>query len=52
MRRCRYLIRKHRFQEMAQTNPIQALAYLQTELADTVNHKNEEETKEVGMTSF
>ena len=33
---------------MAQTNPIQALAYLQTQLAETVNHKNQEETKEVG----
>lgn len=46
MRRCRYLIRKHKFMEVAENNPIQALGYLQTELAQTVNHDNTDETKE------
>ncbi|XP_061418708.1 muskelin isoform X2 [Lethenteron reissneri] len=46
LRRCRYLIRKHRFQEKAVTEPVAALTYLQTELADTVDHSDPTETKE------
>ncbi|XP_022109692.1 muskelin-like [Acanthaster planci] len=46
VRRCKHLIRKHRFQEIAMSNPVQALRYLQTELYETVNHKDEQETKE------
>ncbi|XP_071960685.1 muskelin-like [Antedon mediterranea] len=46
LRRCRYLIRKHKFHELASDNQVDALRYLQTELAETVNHKDEEETQE------
>lgn len=48
LRQCRFLIRKHQFLELSANHPRQALAYLQTELASTVNHNDPEETKEVG----
>ncbi|XP_014670808.1 PREDICTED: muskelin-like [Priapulus caudatus] len=44
LRRCRYLIRKHRFQEIATCAPAAALRYLQTELAELVDHHDEDET--------
>ena len=47
MRRCRYLLRKHRFQELAGEDPIAALSYLQTSLAQMVDHTDSEETREV-----
>ncbi|XP_072181671.1 muskelin-like [Diadema setosum] len=46
LRRCKYLIRRHRFQETAMSNPMMALSYLQGDLAQMVNHENAEETKE------
>lgn len=47
LRRCKYLIRKHRFHEIAQANPMTALQYLQNELAEVVDHTDSEETREV-----
>ena len=47
LRRCRYLIRKHRFHEIAQSNAMSALQYLQNELAQVVDHTDCEETREV-----
>lgn len=49
LRRCKYLIRKHRFSEIAQENPMLALQYLQKDLAETVDHNDADETREVGM---
>ncbi|ESP01147.1 hypothetical protein LOTGIDRAFT_225475 [Lottia gigantea] len=46
LRKCRYLIRKFRFKEMAVTDPHEAMVYLQVQLAQTVDHNDEEEEKE------
>lgn len=46
LRRCRFLIRKHQFLEMSSSAPRDAMTYLQTELAQVVDHDSPEETKE------
>ncbi|CAM9313717.1 unnamed protein product, partial [Lampetra planeri] len=46
LRHCRYLIRKYRFEEKAQSEPLSALKYLQDDLSLTVDHTDPEETKE------
>ncbi|XP_064604593.1 muskelin-like isoform X2 [Liolophura sinensis] len=46
LRRCKYLIRKFQFQEMACSNPVRALTYLQADLAAVVDHSDPEETRE------
>ncbi|CAE1255868.1 MKLN1 [Acanthosepion pharaonis] len=46
LRRCIYLIRKYKFQEIAHDDPVKAVTYLQTELADMVDHADPQETKE------
>ncbi|CAH3026215.1 unnamed protein product [Porites evermanni] len=46
LRRCRYLIRKQRFREMASRDPFEALRYLQHELSETVAHDDIEESQE------
>ncbi|MGH0119314.1 UNVERIFIED_CONTAM: hypothetical protein FKN15_025785 [Acipenser sinensis] len=46
LRHCKYLIRKYRFEEKAQTEPLSALKYLQNDLSVTVDHSDPEETKE------
>lgn len=46
LRRCRYLIRKQRFREMASRDPFEALRYLQNELSETVAHDDIEESQE------
>ncbi|KAM7121221.1 muskelin isoform 4-T4 [Molossus nigricans] len=46
LRHCKYLIRKHRFEEKAQVDPLSALKYLQNDLYITVDHSDPEETKE------
>jgi len=46
LRRCKYLIRKHRFQEIAKQDPLMALQYLQTQLAQMVDHADQEESRE------
>ncbi|XP_068714480.1 muskelin-like isoform X2 [Montipora foliosa] len=46
LRRCRYLIRKQRFRELATRDPFEALRYLQNELSQTVAHDDPEESKE------
>ncbi|XP_019501631.1 PREDICTED: muskelin [Hipposideros armiger] len=46
LRHCKYLIRKHRFEEKAQMDPLSALKYLQNDLYITVDHSDPEETKE------
>ncbi|XP_070558105.1 muskelin-like [Ptychodera flava] len=46
LRKCKYLIRKDKFQEISTNNPIEALTYLQKDLAATVDHGDPNETKE------
>uniref|UniRef100_A0A667Z6M9 Muskelin 1, intracellular mediator containing kelch motifs n=1 Tax=Myripristis murdjan TaxID=586833 RepID=A0A667Z6M9_9TELE len=46
LRHCRYLIRKYRFEEKAQSEPLSALKYLQNDLSLTVDHSDPDETKE------
>ena len=46
-KRCKYQLRKHQFQEIAAANPMEALSFLQNQLHDMVDHKDEEESKEV-----
>ncbi|XP_043569159.1 muskelin [Chiloscyllium plagiosum] len=46
LRHCRYLIRRHRFEEKARADPLSALKYLQNDLYVTVDHSDPEETKE------
>ena len=47
MRKCKYLIRRHKFHELAKESPMRALTFLQTDLAATVDHNDIEETTEV-----
>ncbi|XP_077487639.1 muskelin 1 isoform X1 [Amblyomma americanum] len=46
LRRCRQLVRQHCFREITFEDPLAALRYLQTELADTVDHSNVEEERQ------
>ncbi|KAJ3612188.1 hypothetical protein NHX12_020464 [Muraenolepis orangiensis] len=46
LRHCRYLIRKYRFEEKAQSEPLSALRYLQNDLSLTVDHADPQEIKE------
>ncbi|KAF8793796.1 Muskelin like protein [Argiope bruennichi] len=52
VRQCRRIIRQHKFQEIADKDPVAALHYLQTELANTVDHSNHQETKEFQLLAF
>ncbi|GIZ04438.1 muskelin [Caerostris extrusa] len=52
LRQCFHIIRRHKFQEIADSDPIAAVRYLQTELASTVDHSNPEETREFQLLSF
>lgn len=47
LRRCKYLIRKCQFQELAANDSTGAMIYLQNDLAAVIDHENEEEKKEV-----
>lgn len=46
LRRCQYLLRKHRYQEMAERYPKAAMEYLQKDLAQIVDHRSEDEKQE------
>lgn len=46
LRHCRRLIRRQHFQEITKQDPISALHYLQTELAELVDHSDPDETRE------
>ncbi|XP_041349762.1 muskelin-like [Gigantopelta aegis] len=46
LRRCRYLIRKYKFREVAARDSKAAMVYLQTHLAQMVDHSDSDETKE------
>ncbi|XP_062574316.1 muskelin-like isoform X1 [Saccostrea cucullata] len=46
LRQCKYLLRKYKFQELAEHNPHTAMLYLQNDLASIVDHKNKKEREE------
>ncbi|XP_033744964.1 muskelin-like isoform X1 [Pecten maximus] len=46
LRRCKYLIRKFKFQEMSESDSRSAMLYLQASLAEIVDHNNPEERSE------
>ncbi|KAL3852859.1 hypothetical protein ACJMK2_016468 [Sinanodonta woodiana] len=46
LRRCKYLIRKYKYQELSTEDPQAAMVYLQKDLADTVDHEDPDESKE------
>ena len=44
--RCRYLIRRRKFKELCAENSREAMRFLQTELSEVVNHKDEAQAAE------
>ncbi|XP_065066928.1 muskelin-like isoform X2 [Rhopilema esculentum] len=46
VRRCKFMIRKHRYRELTQQNKIKALSYLQTEVSELVDHTDTAERME------
>eukprot|EP00731_Ephydatia_muelleri_P000998 Em0001g998a len=44
LRRSRHLLRRQRFQEMASIDPMEALSFLKTTLASTVDHRDPDES--------
>ncbi|XP_043287689.1 muskelin isoform X2 [Venturia canescens] len=46
LRKCKLIIRKYKFEELAMRDSIEALEYLQNEVSDIIDHDDEEQTKE------
>lgn len=46
LKKCQYLIRRHRFREETIKDPVSALKYLQNQVAETVVHDNPHEERE------
>lgn len=46
LRQCKLLLRRHRFEEMVPVNAVAALQYLQTEVADAVDHSDAEQERQ------
>ncbi|XP_060569193.1 muskelin-like [Ruditapes philippinarum] len=46
LRRCKYLMRKYRFQELSSQDQQKAMLYLQRDLAAVIDHNSEAETQE------
>ncbi|XP_011301120.1 muskelin [Fopius arisanus] len=52
LRRCKLIIRKYKFKELALNSSIEALEYLQRDVSEIIDHGDEEQTKEFqGLTS-
>lgn len=47
LRKCKLIIRKHKFEELSMKNSIEALEYLQTQVYEIIDHADPEQTKEV-----
>lgn len=47
IRHSRHLVRRQRFRELAAADPVEALSFLKTTLASTVDHSNKEESEQV-----
>lgn len=45
--KCRMMIRKHCFKEMARSDPVASLTYLRTKLSEIIDHKDSKQTEEV-----
>jgi hypothetical protein len=43
---CKYMIRKQRYEEIAIINPIEALSFLQNNLAETINQSDNEQVND------
>ncbi|XP_014296993.1 muskelin [Microplitis demolitor] len=46
LRRCKLIIRKHKFKELALCNSMKALEYLQKDISEIVDHSDVEQTKD------
>ncbi|XP_078047275.1 muskelin 1 [Augochlora pura] len=46
VKRCKLLIRKHKFKELAMSSSVEALEYLQTQVSEIIDHNDMEQTKE------
>ncbi|KAK2582051.1 hypothetical protein KPH14_002756 [Odynerus spinipes] len=46
LKKCKLIIRKHKFEELALNNSIEALEYLQTKVSEIIDHDDIEQTKE------
>ncbi|XP_033208683.1 muskelin isoform X2 [Belonocnema kinseyi] len=46
LRNCKLIIRKHKFEELAMKDTIEALEYLQTKVFEIIDHSDKEQSKE------
>ncbi|CAG7818322.1 unnamed protein product [Allacma fusca] len=46
LRRCKLMLRRQRFEELASQDSLTALLYLQTSLSELINHEDPQQTKE------
>ena len=47
LQECRYRLRRHRFEELARTDPVSAVQYLQTDVFEAVDHNSPDRKREV-----
>lgn len=47
LNKCKLLIRKYKFRELALSNSIEALEYLQTKIFEIIDHNDSQQTEEV-----
>lgn len=47
LQECRYRLRRHRFEELARTDPVSAVQYLQTDVFEAVDHSSPDRKREV-----
>ncbi|KAI4496372.1 hypothetical protein M0804_000182 [Polistes exclamans] len=46
LQKCKLIIRKHKFEELALNNSVEALEYLQTKVSEIIDHNDKEQEKE------
>ncbi|XP_058797930.1 muskelin [Phymastichus coffea] len=49
LKKCKLIIRKHKFEELAMSNSIAALQYLQTNVSEIIDHEDKEQRNEFQM---
>lgn len=47
LKKCKLIIRTHKFKELALSNSIEALEYLQTKIFEIIDHDDTQQTREV-----
>ena len=47
LKKCKLIIRKQKFEELAMNNSIEALEYLQTKVSEIIDHNDTDQTNEV-----